>query len=98
MADPGTARSYGHALLDVVSSHEGEDGSLLELAGARVRAVDGDHVALQGHGVEVNLSDALGGTLTLVRTLVTMLRESTGLQDHELLEEVRRRFDAHCRA
>ena len=98
MADPGTARSYGQALLDVVSSHEGEDGSLLELAGARVRAVDGDHVALQGRGVEVNLSDALGGTLTLVRTLVTMLRESTGLQDHELLEEVRRRFDAHCRA
>ncbi|GAA2017458.1 hypothetical protein GCM10009740_01160 [Terrabacter terrae] len=98
MADPGTARSYGQALLDVVSSHEGEDGSLLELAGERVRAVDGEHIALQGHGVEVNLSDALGGTLTLVRTLVTMLRESSGLQDHELLEEVRRRFDALCRA
>lgn len=98
MADRDTARSYGQALLDVVSSHQGDDGSLLEVAGQRVRAVRGGHITLQAEGVEANLSDAVGGSLTLVRTLVTMLRESTGQQDHEIIDEVRRRFDASCRA
>ena len=98
MLDPGTARSYGQALLDVVSSHHGEDGALLDVAGSRVRAVGGGHITLQGHGGNADLSDALGGTLTLVRTLVTMLQECSGKQDDEILGEVRRRFDASCGA
>ena len=98
MADPGTARSYGQALLDVVSSHQGDDGALLDIAGNRIRAIGGGHITLQGHGGNADLSDALGGTLTLVRTLVTMLRECSGKQDHEILDEVRRRFDASCGA
>lgn len=98
MADPGTARSYGQALLDVVMSHQGEDGALLDVAGKRIRAIGGGHITLQGHGGNADLSDALGGTLTLVRTMVTMLGECSGKQDHEILDEVRRRFDASCGA
>jgi len=99
MADPTTARSYGQALLDVVSSHDTQDSSLLDFAGKRVHAIGGGRVALQGQGQgpEVDLNAALGGSLTLVGTLVTMLRECSGRQDHEILAEVRRRFDTACR-
>jgi hypothetical protein len=99
MADPTTARSYGQALLDVVSSHDTQDSSLLDFAGKRVHAIGGGRVALQGQGqgLEVDLNAALGGSLTLVGTLVTMLRECSGRQDHEILDEVRRRFDTACR-
>jgi len=99
MADPTTARSYGQALLDVVSSHDTQDSSLLDFAGKRVHAIGGGRVALQGQGqgLEVDLNAALGGSLTLVGTLVTMLRECSGRQDHEILAEVRRRFDTACR-
>src|SRR6476659_4549025 len=101
MADPTTARSYGQALLDVVSSRDTQDSSLLDFAGKRVHAIGGGRVALQGQGqgqgLEVDLNAALGGSLTLVGTLVTMLRECSGRQDHEILAEVRRRFDTACR-
>ncbi|GAA1987090.1 hypothetical protein GCM10009817_30750 [Terrabacter lapilli] len=99
MADPTTARSYGQALLDVVSSHDTQDSSLLDFAGKRVHAIGGGRVSLQGQGqgLEVDLNAALGGSLTLVGTLVTMLRECSGRQDHEILDEVRRRFDRACR-
>lgn len=101
MADPTTARSYGQALLDVVSSHDTEHSSLLDFAGKRVHAIGGGRVALQGQGqgqgLEVDLDAALGGSLTLVGTLVTMLQECSGRQDHEILDEVRRRFDTACR-
>lgn len=98
MTDHGAARSYGQALLDVVSSHPRDDGSLLTLARVRARAVGGGHVSLQGLGVEADLSEAVGGTLTLVRTLVTMVQEASGRSEHEIIDEVRQRFDLSCRA
>lgn len=92
------ARAYGQAVLDAVSTHQ-TDESLTDLATRRVQAVGVVRLSHhEGHEVETDLSHALGGTLMLVSTLVEMLREASGRPDHEVIEQVRQRFDTRCRA
>lgn len=94
MADQDTARAYGRALLDAVSAHPGIDPALLDVATQRASAAGRPaRVVVEEYGVEADLSDALGGTLILVRTLVTMLSEASGRPHQDVLDEARARFD-----
>lgn len=94
MADPSVAKSYGQAVLDAVAAPE-DDEALIGLATRRARAVGEVHVSVQEFGqVETDLSDALSGTLMLVRTLLTMVEEADGRAHDEVIEEARRRFIA----
>lgn len=92
------ARAYGQAVLDAVSSHA-TDESLTDLARRRVQAVGVVRLsAHEGQEVETDLTNALGGTLILVSTLVEMLREASGRPDHEIIQQARERFDTRCRS
>lgn len=98
MEHPDIARAYGQAVLDVVASHRTSE-SLASLATRRVQALGVVRLAADdGQQVETDLTDALGGTLILVSTLVEMLREASGRPHHEIIEQTRHRFATRCGA
>lgn len=92
------ARAYGQAVLDAVWAHETDD-SLANLATRRMQAVGVVRLSThEGQEVETDLTDALAGTLILVRTLVEMLRDASGRPDHEIIQQARQRFHTRCGA
>lgn len=96
MGDPGIARTYGQAILDAVWAQP-DDDQLLHLAIQRASAAGARSVSVRdGDLAEADLSDALGGTLVLVRTLLTMVQEASGKDHQEIVEEARRRFVTSC--
>lgn len=99
MANHEAARQYGQAILDAVSASDvDDDGEAMNLASQRALEVEAVTVTVDDDDVvTVDLGDAIGGTLVLVRGLVTMVREATGEDDDVILAEVRERLDANCR-
>lgn len=99
MANHEAARQYGQAILDAVSASDvDDDGEAMNLASQRALEVEAVTVTVDDDDVvTVDLSDAIGGTMILVRGLVTMVREATGEDDDVILAEVRERLDANCR-
>lgn len=88
-------RAYGQIILDTVSAYQGDESApQMDLAVQGILECGAVSIAQSDDGaIDVNLSKAIGATILLVESLVTMVREQSGEERDVVIAVARERFD-----
>jgi hypothetical protein len=99
MIDFDAARAFANSFLDAASVATDDDYTVevLQLAVNGALETGAVQVDISDSGeVDIDLSAAIGGTMLLVRHLVSRVRDESGRPDEEVIHDARAWLEEHC--